>query len=192
MISHIQGKLVEKNPTNAVIEVGGVGYSIHIPVSTFESLGKLQSITRLLTHLSVKDDRMELFGFSTSDEKRLFMLLISVSGIGGRTAISILSGARPDELKRAVLSGDQRFISSIRGIGRKTAERLIVELKDKFAEEGRGAKEMVGPYDDALGALKSLGLRDSEAEDALHRVLNERGSDIPVEEMVREALKRFT
>jgi len=191
MISHIEGKLVEKNPTSVVIEVGGVGYSLHIPVSTYESLGDVGSTAKLLTHLSVKDDRMELFGFSGSDEKRLFMLLISVSGIGGRTAISILSGARPEELKSAVLSGDRRFISSIRGIGRKTAERLIVELKDKVAEDRRGVKEMAGPLDDALRALKSLGLRDGEAQDALQSVVSERGTDIPIEEMIREALKRF-
>ncbi len=192
MISYLEGKLVEKNPTGAVIDIRGVGYSVRIPVSTYESLGELGTTTKLFTHLSVKDDRMELFGFGSSDEKNLFLLLTSVSGIGGRTAISVLSGAKPGELRKAVLSGDKMFISSIKGIGRKTAERLIVELKDKFAEEGGEAEEMLGPCNDALRALKSLGLRESEGRDALQKVLNERGSDIPVEEMVREALKRFS
>jgi Holliday junction DNA helicase RuvA len=120
------------------------------------------------------------------------MSLISVSGIGGRTAISILSGARPEELRNAIAAGDKRFISSIRGIGKKTAERLIVELKDKFTERESGVPEIVGPAGDAITALRSLGLKPSEAEQALSRVMKEKGSDIPVEEMVREALKRFS
>jgi Holliday junction DNA helicase RuvA len=192
MISYIEGKLVEKTPTNAVLDVGGVGYSIHIPVSTYEMLGEVNSNTRLLTHLSVKDDRMEIFGFSTPEEKNLFSLLISVSGIGGKTAISVLSGAKPEELKRAILSGDKKFISCIRGIGKKTAERLIVELKDKVARGERPVDEVTGVSNDALRALKFLGLKDTEAEEALKKVLNEKGRDIPVEEMVREALKRFS
>ena len=190
MISYLEGKLVEKNPTSAVIDVGGVGYSVHIPVSTYESLGEPGTTTKLLTHLSVKDDRMELYGFGSTDERRLFLLLISVSGIGGRTAISVLSGAKPGELKKAVLSSDKRFISSIRGIGRKTAERLIVELKDKLEDEGSKDEGILGPSNDALGALKSLGFSAREAEDAINRVLSERGSNLPIEEMVREALKR--
>jgi len=190
MISYLEGKLIEKNPTSAVIDVGGVGYSVHIPVSTYESLGEPGTAAKLLTHLSVKDDRMELYGFGSTDERRLFLLLISVSGIGGRTAISVLSGAKPGELKKAVLSSDKRFISSIRGIGRKTAERLIVELKDKFEDEGSKVEGVLGPSNDALDALKSLGFSAREAEDAIKRVLSERGSDLPIEEMVREALKR--
>jgi Holliday junction DNA helicase RuvA len=192
MISYVEGKLVEKAPTSAVIDVGGVGYGVNIPVSTFETLGPLGSSTKLFTYLSVKDDRMELFGFNTNDERRLFLMLISVSGIGGRTAISILSGANPGELKSAIASGDQSFISRIRGIGKKTAERLIVELKDKFAEEESREGIALGPFEDAITALKSLGLRASEAEQALNRVVKEKGSEIPVEEMVREALKRIS
>ena len=192
MISYVEGRLVEKAPTSAVIDVGGVGYGVHIPVSTFEKLGPLGSSARLFTYLSVKDDRMELFGFSSADERRLFLMLISVSGIGGRTAISILSGAKPGELKGAIASGDQRVISSIRGIGKKTAERLIVELKDKFTEEDTRAGAAAGPFDDAITALRSLGLKGAEAEQALNRVIKEKGSEIPVEEMVREALKRFS
>jgi Holliday junction DNA helicase RuvA len=192
VISYVDGKLVEKAPTSAVIDVNGVGYGVSIPVSTYEVLGPLGSSTRLFTYLSVKDDRMELFGFSTPDERRLFLMLISVSGIGGRTAISILSGAKPDELKGAIASGDQRFISSIRGIGKKTAERLIVDLKDKFVEEESKVGKRIGPFDDAITALRSLGLKIPEAEQALNRVLKEKGKDIPVEEMVREALKRFS
>lgn len=191
MISYVEGRLVEKTPTSAVIDVGGVGYSLQIPVSTYERIGEPGSRIKLLTHLSVKDDRMELFGFGTGDERHLFLLLISVSGIGGRTAISILSGAKPDELRSAISTGDQRFISSIRGIGRKTAERLIVELKDKFAEETM-VEKVTGPMDDAIMALKSLGLRAAEAEKALSRVVKEKGRNIPVEQLVREALKRFS
>jgi Holliday junction DNA helicase RuvA len=192
VICYLDGRLAEKSPTSAVIEVGGVGYSVHIPVSTYEALGEVGSQARLLTHLAVKDDRMDLFGFASSDEKRLFLLLISVSGIGGRTAISILSGARTSELKKAIASGDQRFISSIRGIGKKTAERLIVELKDKFAEEEEVIERVAGPQNDAVEALRSLGLRPGEAQEAVDRVLRERGRGIPVEEMVREALKRIS
>jgi Holliday junction DNA helicase RuvA len=192
MISYLEGRLAEKTPTSAVIDVGGVGYSVHIPVSTYESLGETGSKTRLFTHLAIKDDKVELFGFGSGDERRLFLLLISVSGIGGRTALSILSGARPSELKKAILSGDKSFLSGIKGIGKKTAERLIVELKDKFKDETYDRRPAVGIRDDAVGALRSLGFTPKEAEEAVQRVMSERGNDIPVEEMVREALKRFS
>ena len=192
MISYLEGRLVEKAPTSAVIDVGGVGYSVEIPVSTYETLGELGSSTKLLTHLSVKDDRMVLFGFHSVVERHLFTLLISVSGIGGRTAMSILSGATPEELRSAISAGDQRFISSIRGVGKKTAERLIVELKDKVTDDESRVGKIAGPAGDAITALRSLGLKGSEAEKALSRVMKEKGSDLPIEEMVREALKRFS
>ncbi|MCH7761415.1 Holliday junction branch migration protein RuvA [candidate division TA06 bacterium] len=185
MISYLKGKLVEKSPISALIDVGGVGYMAKIPLSTFETLGNVGEKVTILTHLTLRDDHMELYGFSTPVERDLFISLLSVSGIGNKSALSILSGTSVKQFKAAVARGDKDFLSTIHGIGKKTAERITFELRDRFREDERGlSSEMEG----ALQALLTLGFKPEEARQALERV---EPNGRPLEEIIREALKKL-
>lgn len=189
MISFLRGRLTEKKPTQVVLDVGGVGYSANIPLSTFEKLGAPGEDCTILTYLWVKNEKMELYGFATEAERELFSALISVSGIGAKSAITILSGPTVKELKSAITGGDSLFLSSIRGVGRKKAERLIVELRDKlcdYEEVKRGIPKDL--CQEAVSALISLGFNRREAEGTVRKVLKQR-EDITLEELVRETLK---
>lgn len=189
MISFLKGKVVEKRPTRLVLDVRGVGYEINIPLSTFQRIPEPGLNCIVLTYLSVKNERMELYGFATQAERELFSALVSVSGIGAKTAISILSGTTVEELRSAVADGDSVFLSSIHGVGKKTAERLIVELRDRFAEYRAERLPCIPRLNqEAISALISLGFRRKAAEQAVERVVKGK-PHIGLEDLVREALK---
>lgn len=183
MISYLKGKLVEKSPTTAIVDVGGVGYTTQIPLSTFEVLGNVGESVTILTHLSLRNDHMELYGFSSQEERDLFLSLLNVSGIGNRSALSILSGTSVSNFKSAVARENKDFLSSIHGIGKKTAERIILELRDRFSQDEGGLSQHA---EAALQALLALGFKRDEARRNLKRVTVE---GKPLEEVIREALK---
>lgn len=198
MIALLTGTLRTKSPTEVLIEVNGVGYAVNIPLSTFEKLGDLNSKTTLFTYLHVREDALQLFGFASDAERTLFRELISVSGIGPRIAQSILSGISAADLKNHIVHGNVPALTSIPNVGRKTAERLIVELRDKiskmdFAATGIGTihDEKTERRSQALLALTSLGYSRQVAEQALRSVLSEsNGADLPLEELIKRTLKQ--
>lgn len=194
MIHHIKGILVEKNPAYVVLETaGGVGYFIHISLNTFSQLKDEQQVT-LLTHYVVKEDAHVLYGFCEETERALFRLLISVNGIGPNTACVILSALPPQELVNAISAQDVRLIQSVKGIGAKTAQRVIIELKDKIA---KGAFEVSDNFStnynnnkiEALSALVALGFAKNSAEKVLDKIIKAEGSSLTVEDLIKKALK---
>ncbi len=197
MIVFLQGVLEEKQPTHAVVNVGGVGYEVIIPLSSYDRLPKAGEPCRILTYDCVREDSHQLFGFMTEGERKLFILLMTVTGIGPKIALSALSGMTVRELKAAIAQRDVKRLSSISGIGRKTAERMIVDLRDKL--EPAEAMEAVGggaePSEsdvklrDAILALISLGYKRAEAQDMASRVAARMDSGkLNVEDIVRHAL----
>lgn len=199
MITFLDGIIEDKQPTHLVVNVGGVGYEVIIPLSSYDRLPGQGERCRILTHHHVREDAHQLFGFMTSEERRVFLLLLGVSGIGPKTALSVLSGLSVRELKLAITGGDVKRLSSISGIGRKTAERMVVELKDKFGagevmEAAAGG--LVPPAEevklrDAVLALISLGYKRPEAQDMVLRVMSDAAvARETVEEIVRKALSR--
>jgi len=196
MINYLTGTLSRKSPTEIVVDVGGVGFAVSIPLSTYERLPDVGSPVQILTHLHVREDAMQLFGFATEGERELFRLLISVSGIGPRTAQGILSGARTMELRDFIAEGNIGALTSLPGIGKKTAERLIVELRERVAKMESGEHGDAGPDASAtirgetLMALVSLGYTRQSAEKALRSALTELGARrVTVEELLKLALK---
>ncbi len=197
MIASLTGILKLKNPTEIVVDVHGIGYTVSIPLSTYEHLGDVGSSVFLLTHLHVREDAMQLFGFSTEEERRLFKLLISVSGIGPKIAQSILSGINVEELKSHLVTGNAAALTAIPGVGRKTAERLILELRDKAGKISRESESIsaaglssAAMRTEALQALLSLGYNQQIAEKSIRQVLKEaEGSTLSLEELVKRALR---
>src|ERR1700676_5112452 len=162
MIAQLRGTLADKRPSQVLVDVGGVGYLVHIPVSTFYALGDLHSNVTLLIHTQVREDAISLYGFLSSREKHLFELLISASGVGPVLALKILSGMSVDDLVPAIRAGDLARLTRIPGVGRKTAERMVVELRDKLAamevpEHAPQAATPAGPVGDVVSALLNLG-----------------------------------
>ena len=192
MYEFIKGRLTEKTPTYAVIEANGIGYLLHISLHTYSQLKEDEHCT-LLVHLVVREDALILFGFSGDDERELFRQLISVSGIGPNTARMILSSLHPQEIVQAIVLGNVSLLQSIKGIGGKTAERLIVELKDKLSKDLIPYEKLPGGYntkkDEALSGLIILGFSKMVAEKALTKVIEKEGSALPVEQLIRHALK---
>ena len=197
MIASLTGILKYKSPTEILIDVNGVGYIVSIPLSTYEKLGDVGSSIFLLTHFHVREDSMQLFGFFSDEERQLFKLLISVSGIGPKIAQSILSGMNVEELKLHFLDGNAYALMAIPGVGKKTAERLILELRDKVDKVITDTKT-VSTLDmpsavmraEALKALTSLGYSLQIAEKSIRIVLKEtEGLNIPLEELVKRALR---
>jgi Holliday junction DNA helicase RuvA len=190
MIAFLHGKLADASPTHVVVDCGGVGYSVFIPLSSYDKLPAKDSDVRLLTyhHVNAQDGTQQLFGFATQDEREMFLLLISISGIGPKLACNILSSASITGLRSAIATGDVKTLSSLRGIGKKTAERLVVELKDKVGVETKAA-----PLDprlsDAVLALVSLGYKQADAHKAVTAVADKLGAKAGVEELVRAALR---
>jgi Holliday junction DNA helicase RuvA len=180
MISYLKGKLVEKNPTQVIVDVGGIGCDAQISLSTFEDLQEVGEEVTLLTFLAIRDDRMDLYGFSTPEERELFLFLVSVSGIGYRSALTSIN-----HFKSAVVREDKDFLFSIQGIGKKTAERIILELRDRFGKETKG---LPGQMEEALQALLTLGFKRDEAGKALEKIAPD---GKPLEEIIREALKKL-
>jgi len=192
LIGYLTGKIISKKPTKILLDVNGVGYSVNISISTFEKLPELNESTSLYIYTSVKEDAIDLYGFSIPAEKEMFELLISVSGIGPKLAQSLLSGIQVDELKYAIDEGNLSRIIAVPGIGRKTAERLLVELRDKmdklsekFEPAEAGAPSSV--RSDAIAALVNLGYNLKTAEKVVRNVMNTKTS-ATIEDVIKEAL----
>ena len=193
MIGRIAGTLVEKNPPQITVDVGGVGYELEVPMSTFYNLPALGEPVALVTHLVVREDAHCLYGFGADDERTVFRQLIRISGIGARTALALLSGLSVNELAQAVALQESGRLVKIPGIGKKTAERLLLELKDKLKVTGLAAKVSRGstPPDasaDILNALLALGYNEREALGAMKQL----PTDIAVSDGIRQALKSLS
>ena len=194
MIHHINGKLVEKAPTHAIIEAGGVGYFINISLLTYSKL-KATEACMLYTHLSVKEDSHTLYGFAEKTEREIFRKLISVNGVGATTARIMLSSLTSDEITAAIISGDVDTLKSIKGIGTKSAQRIIVDLKDKLGKI-EGLEENILTFnnnthkDEALSALLALGFTKNVVEKVLIKVLKAQ-PDLDVEGLIKGALKNL-
>ena len=199
MITFLHGKLVEALPTQVTVAVNGVGYEVLIPLSSFDKLPQPGHEVKLLTQLVVREDSHTLYGFATSAERDLFRLLINnVSGIGPKTALNILSGMNVVTFRGAVANSDVKALSQISGVGKKTAERMVVELRDKIgaagAWEASSAQRALSPADqkinDAVLALMALGFKQIEAHDAVRAAQAAHGLQATVEDLVRAALKK--
>ncbi len=197
MIARLRGVLVEKLPTHALIEVAGVGYDVAIPVSTFERLPAAGAEVTLLTHLALREDAAQLFAFATPEERDLFRALITVSGIGPKTGLAILSGIELERLRNAITGGEVDVLRAIPGIGKKTAERLVVELRDRLPQTGlepvaaAAARALGCPpeiYRDAVAAMVSLGYSNAAAVEAARRVLAATDAPLALDELVKRAL----
>ena len=196
MIGHLRGTLLEKNPNQVILEIAGVGYEVQIPVSTFTALPEQGAVASLRIHTHVREDAIVLFGFATSEEKLLFERLISVSGIGPKLGITVLSGLPTDDLLTAIRSSDIATLIRVPGVGKKTAERIVLELKDKLAGidgAGRSATAITtGPAlntldRDVLSALVNLGCSRPAAEEAIRKV-KDRSQPDEFEKYFRDAL----
>ena len=193
MITQLRGKLVEKNPTYVVLEVGGVGYLLNISLNTFSLLPDDEAIM-LYTHLSVKEDSHTLYGFITKVEREIFRLLISVSGVGPSIARAMLSSMTTDEIQQAIASGNVGVIQSVKGIGAKTAQRVLIDLKDKilkiYAIDEDSFIESNTSKNEALSALEVLGFNKKQAEKVLDKILLE-DKTARVETLIKKALKNL-
>ncbi len=189
MIAHINGKLVEKNPTTLIIECGGIGYEVKISLNTFSAIGSEESV-KVFTQFIVREDAQLLYGFTTKEEREMFNHLISVSGIGPNTAMIMLSSLVPEEIAHAIQVEDVRTIQSIKGIGVKTAQRVIVDLKDKMVKMSFSPQISAMGHNtnrfDALTALISLGFDKKNAEKAIEKVSQ---GEETVEQIIKGALK---
>jgi len=195
MITFLEGILDEKEPAHVVLNVGGVGYEVVISLNSYDRLPTPGETVRLLIHDHIREDEHRLFGFMTADERRVFTLLLGVSGIGPKIALSALSGMTVREIKVAIKDGDVKRLSSISGIGKKTAERMIIELRDKFgageilAASTTGQSETDIKLRDAILALISLGYKRTEAQELVLRVINQPNmAGATVEDIVRKSL----
>jgi Holliday junction DNA helicase RuvA len=187
MIAHLTGKLIQKQPNSVIIDVGGVGYELIVPLSTFYEIGETGTEVSLRAYTYVREDALQLFGFKSDSEKRLFLLLTSVSGIGPRLAITLLSGLSPEEIIQAIRENNLVRLVSVPGVGKKTAERLVVELKDKVAAAvwtevaaraaaSSGSSQSSALRDDVVSALVNLGYQRPAAERALNDALKDEPS----------------
>jgi len=194
MIAHLKGKLTRKSPVEITIDVNGVGYLVFVPLSTFYALPELGSEVSLGIHTHMREEALKLFGFYTTDEKKIFEKLITVNKVGPKLALTILSGMPPADLLSTIDSNDIAKLSTIPGIGRKTAERLILEMRDKldglsleFAVKKKPLPQN-GLFDDALSALVNLGYKKSQAEQTLKKVYGEEGEESSIENLIKESL----
>ncbi|OQA24613.1 MAG: Holliday junction ATP-dependent DNA helicase RuvA [Verrucomicrobia bacterium ADurb.Bin345] len=197
MITFLEGALVEKDPTRIVLNVAGVGYEVFIPLSSYDKLPAPGESCRVLTYDHVREDTHALYGFLMDEERVMFLRLMSVSGIGPRLALTALSGLSVRELKAAIVRGDVARLSSVSGIGKKTAERIVLELRDKVGEgeamesvTAGASPEESTRMRDAILALISLGYKQADAQKLVRDVVKTLGPDATVEETVRKALAR--
>jgi Holliday junction DNA helicase RuvA len=197
MISFLRGTVIELLPMRLIIEAGGVGYDVHIPLSTYDKLPQPGQQAKVLTHLQVREDAHVLFGFATGEERDLFLLLVNnVSGVGPKLALAVLNGISPVSFRGAVVAGDIAGLSKLKGVGKKTAERIIVELRDKVgvsaAWEAASAAQSLSPAEqhvnDAVLALISLGYKQAESHKVV-RALRDQNPGATVEDLVKDALK---
>ena len=193
MIAQICGRLAHKSPEEIVVDCNGVGYGVRVPLSTFYELPEIGEEVILRVHTHVREDALHLYGFLTGKEKELFGLLIGVSGVGPRLAINVLSGIATHDLERALQEGDLLSLTRIPGVGRKTAERMLLELKDKVAAPGAGAATGMpmrdGKVKDALSALLNLGYQKGIAEEAVRDCVRQHGEELSLEELLKESLR---
>ena len=190
MIEYIYGPLVEKKTNYCIIDINGMGYNIIISLNTFNNLPDINEKVKILTYFSVSENNQSLFGFSDIGEKELFLLLIGVSGIGPKTAINMLSAVPPKEFKNRLIAGEVKMLTSLPGIGPKTARRIIVELKDKFIDSGNEELpiEEDNTNTDAFYALRSLGFKSNDIRKVVNEVLKE-NKDLKTELVIKESLK---
>lgn len=194
MISHIEGKLVEKTPTHAVIDCGGVGYMLNISLHTYSRIGNNEKC-KLFTHLAIREDAHVLYGFFDTDERTAFLQLISVSGVGAATARMILSSLSPAEIRQAITAGNVGQLKSIKGIGEKTAQRIIVDLAGKMGEVGNASSNFIGEHNkikaESLIALVNLGFAKQGAEKAIEKAIKDDPREKTVEQLIKDALKNL-
>ena len=205
MIAHLSGKLIDRHATSVVLDVNGVGYEVTIPVTTFYELEEAGQTVSLHIYTHVREDALQLFGFKTLRERELFTLLISVSGIGPKSAIAMLSGMNADEIVTAIRQNNLARLTSIPGLGKKTAERLVIELRDKMTklsspalDERHATQSQAGAVasedalrEDALSALTNLGYQRAAAEKAVTHAMQE-GGDLSVEMILRRSLRTLS
>ncbi|MCC5938731.1 MAG: Holliday junction branch migration protein RuvA [Lunatimonas sp.] len=197
MIAYLKGKLAYKDPTYVIIDIGGIGYQVKVSLSTYSSIKDEEQVL-LHTFLHVKEDAHTLYGFRQESEKKLFMELISISGVGPNTAIMILSSLDVQELEQAILQGDHTTIQRVKGIGAKTAQRIVLELKDKLKKDGIAESALPGQgfmvqnnklKSEALQALMKLGFPRAMAEKNIASVLKKNGLEISLEDLIKASLK---
>jgi Holliday junction DNA helicase RuvA len=199
MYDFLTGKVADKSPTRVVLDVNGIGYRLEIPVSTYERVQEAGARpVRLLTHLHVREDDLRLYGFATEGERRLFEHLLTIKGIGPVIALNILSGSGVHDVVRAIKDGDTRFLTRLRGVGKKTAERVVLELRDKAADllpaSAAAPAAQASPGEDAVRALVSLGYSPAVARKAVDEAApicaaSANGGGVRVESLVKEALR---
>ena len=193
MITHIRGKLIEKNPTHAIIECNGVGYFLHISLNTFSKIADAEAI-KLYTYFSVKEDSQTLFGFSDKVEREIFKLLISVSGVGTSIARTMLSSMTPKQIQHAIASEDVATIQSVKGIGAKTAQRVIIDLRDKIVKTYELSEDSVSSNntikEESLSALEVLGFSRKQVDRLVQKIIQET-PDITLENIIKQALKNL-
>ena len=199
MIGYLSGKILEKDANTVIVDVGGVGYEVTIPLSTFYELGEPGSDVSLRIFTHVREDALQLFGFKTTRERDLYLKLISVQGIGAKSGITMLSGMSADEIVAAIRTNNLVRLTSIPGVGKKTAERMVIELRDKIgdlsataaaASAGNGPGEPDSVFDDALSALVNLGYQRNAAEKALQDAAKD-GAEMSVQKLLRAALQKL-
>jgi len=199
MIASLTGRLASKHPGGVIIDVQGVGYDVLIPLSTYYQLPALNQAVTLVIHTHVREDAIQLYGFLTQREKDAFLLLLGVSGIGPKLSLSVISTLSVDDLASAVRNDDQRMLASVPGIGKKSAGRLALELKDKIEKLGgpvdhraaKAAEPSSRLMDDALSALTNLGYKAAEAKEVVKQVLASRNGETPLQDLIREVLKEL-
>ena len=199
MIAFLTGRLAFKAPTHLTLDVQGVGYEVHIPLSTYYALPNLDEVTALNIHTHLREDAIQLFGFLSQSEKELFLLLTSVSGIGPKLALSVLSSLPITDLVHAIQTEDVEKLATVPGIGKKSAGRIVLELKDKVGKIQGGSSRFAaadtsavdGPYEDALSALINLGYRAQDAKEALKRATKAATGSLALKELIREGLKEL-
>jgi holliday junction DNA helicase RuvA len=194
MIAFVSGKFITKLPSQVIVDVNGVGYELQISLNTYSAISNSES-GKLYTYLHITENAHTLYGFFDTGEKDLFLQLISVSGVGASTARVMLSGLKPDEIIKAVIQNNTKQLESIKGIGRKTAERIVLELKDKLGRQQTdkpGASYLMNtPEADALNALIALGIQKNNAEAALKKVISPENNKLTLENIIKLALKNL-
>lgn len=198
MIAFVEGELAEKQPTRITVSVGGIGLAMDIPLSSYQALGALHSRVRVETYLHVREDVLQLYGFSTPDEKRLFEMLISLSGIGPGMALNILSGTTVADFTTAILTEDVKKLSGLPKIGKKTAQRLIMELRDKMGSMDSGASDALplaasgdqSDVTDAVMGLVALGYDQPQARQMVARISGQTEAALSAEEIIRQVLQQ--
>lgn len=194
MIAFVRGKFARKTPAQVIVDVNGVGYELQVSLNTYSAITD-KTEGQLFTYLHITENAQTLYGFFEQAEKDLFLQLISVSGVGASTARMMLSGMKPDEIIKAIVQGNAKQLESIKGIGKKTAERLVVELRDKLGKQSTETFSTMQPVysmeQDALQALTSLGIARPMAEAALKKVLHQTGTNVSLEQIIKLSLKNL-